>query len=414
MTNLYKTFDDNFKKEVNALIKQGLKKELPAGAVYSASKKPPEGAREFTTDRGTKYWIPSKKDKEDKQAKPKSLSERFWRGEPDAYKELDALPPKKFAQTINRLQTGSGRQNLMLVHRYGSSEEKKKMKALYEGPWLASDRKARLKQLDWAGKINKKYRAILDKDVEKEKAKPKASSTPKQAKPGKLTRSKTTISDIKSESKEQGSHFFDKDTMKFFGSKVASPIYEKDGKKYFITSEKRPNSDEPRKYTVRQIVYYDKKGNPAKSGTQFIESVDGFQLHDSLQAAKNALAGTKGKAKEDTPKTGREQFTDKQRAELSNEVDISRKNLSVEAEELHLFTVNDADIYRQRETPIIDNLKKKMKKGVYERASAEKLAKYMFDDVAKKEGFGTPDERREAAANWVKWFESDYADGQYD
>ena len=55
-----------------------------------------------------------------------------------------------------------------------------------------------------------------------------------------------------------------------------------------------------------------------------------------------------------------------------------------------------------------------MKKGVYERASAEKLAKYMFDDVAKKEGFGTPDERREAAANWVKWFESDYADGQYD
>ena len=183
MTNLYKTFDDSFKKEVIDLIKQGLKKELPAGAVYSASKKPPEGAREFTTDRGTKYWIPSKKDKEDKQAKPKSLSERFWRGEPDAYKELDALPPKKFAQTINRLQTGSGRQNLMLVHRYGSSEEKKKMKALYEGPWLASDRKARLKQLDWAGKINKKYRAILDKDVEKEKAKPKASSTPKQDKP---------------------------------------------------------------------------------------------------------------------------------------------------------------------------------------------------------------------------------------
>ena len=297
MTNLYKTFDDNFKKEVNALIKQGLKKELPAGAVYSASKKPPEGAREFTTDRGTKYWIPSKKDKEDKQAKPKSLSERFWRGEPDAYKELDALPPKKFAQTINRLQTGSGRQNLMLVHRYGSSEEKKKMKALYEGPWLASDRKARLKQLDWAGKINKKYRAILDKDVEKEKAKPKASST---------------------------------------------------------------------------------------------------------------------------PKTGREQFTDKQRAELSNEVDISRKNLSVEAEELHLFTVNDADIYRQRETPIIDNLKKKMKKGVYERAKAEKLAKYMFDDASKKYDNSTsghtfsPDERREAAAHWVKDFEDNYAFGEYD
>jgi len=74
MTNLSKTFDDSFKKEVIELIKQGLKKELPTGAVYSASKKPPEGAREFTTDRGTKYWIPGKKDKEDKQAKPKASS----------------------------------------------------------------------------------------------------------------------------------------------------------------------------------------------------------------------------------------------------------------------------------------------------------------------------------------------------
>lgn len=198
MTNLSKTFDDSFKKEVIDLIKQGLKKELPTGAVYSASKKPPEGAREFTTDRGTKYWIPGKKDKEDSKAG---------------------------------------------------------------------------------------------------QAKPKASST---------------------------------------------------------------------------------------------------------------------------PKTGREQFTDKQRAELSNEVDISRKNLSVEAEELHLFTVNDADIYRQRETPIIENLKKKMKKGVYERAKAEKLAKYMFDDASKKYDNSTsghtfsPDERREAAAHWVKYFEDNYAFGAYD
>tara|TARA_Y100001960_G_scaffold201524_1_gene210639 strand:- start:37 stop:975 length:939 start_codon:yes stop_codon:yes gene_type:complete len=312
MTNLYKTFDDSFKKEVNALIRKGIidmKKEMPEGAIYSSSKKPPKDAQVYRTARGTEYWVPGKE-----------------QGEQPS--ETD--------------------------------------------------------------------------------------STPKQAKPGKLTRSKTTISDIKSESKEQGSHFFDKDTMKFFGSKVASPIYEKDGKKYFITSEKRPNSDEPRKYTVRQIVYYDKKGNPAKSGTQFIESVDGFQLHDSLQAAKNALAGTKGKAKEDTPKTGREQFTPKQRIDLAQEAHASYEALGPEARELYLIGKNDADIYRQRETPIIDNLKKKMKKGVYERASAEKLAKYMFDDVAKKEGFGTPDERREAAANWVKWFESDYADGQYD
>ena len=74
MTNLSKTFDDNFKKEVIDLIKQGLKKELPAGAVYSASKKPPEGAKEFTTNRGTKYWVPSKTKEEDSKTTPKADS----------------------------------------------------------------------------------------------------------------------------------------------------------------------------------------------------------------------------------------------------------------------------------------------------------------------------------------------------
>ena len=84
MNNISNLFDDSFKKEVNSLIRKGIidmKKKLPAGAVYSASKKPPEGAREATTDRGTKYWIPSKKQGEQpettstpKEGKPKASS----------------------------------------------------------------------------------------------------------------------------------------------------------------------------------------------------------------------------------------------------------------------------------------------------------------------------------------------------
>lgn len=35
-------------------------KELPSGAVYSNTKKPPEGATEYTTTGGAKYWIPKK------------------------------------------------------------------------------------------------------------------------------------------------------------------------------------------------------------------------------------------------------------------------------------------------------------------------------------------------------------------
>ena len=308
--NLSKIYDDSFKKGILDIIKQG----MPEGGVYSSSEKPPEGAQVYRTDRGTEYWIPSKKD-EPKTAKIKTPS---------------------------------------------------------------------------------------------------------------LKRSKTTsMSDIKSIANEQGYSWFDKDTMKYFNSKIESPLYEKDGKKYFITSE-RYDDESPRKYSVRQIEYYDKKGNPAKSGKLNVSSVGeggstgtGFQEHDSLQAAKNALAGTKGKAKEDIPETGREQFTDKQRKSLSDESYDSYENLSADARELHIMSDNDPDIYRQRLIPIRENLKKKMKKGIYERSKAEKLAKYLMDDVSKKyqKDFGTsftPDQRREAAAHWVKDFEDNYAFGEYD
>ena len=71
MTNLSKTFDDSFKKEVNSLIRTGIidmKKEMPKGAVYTSSKKPPKDAQVYRTARGTEYWVPGKKDKEDSKA----------------------------------------------------------------------------------------------------------------------------------------------------------------------------------------------------------------------------------------------------------------------------------------------------------------------------------------------------------
>ena len=38
-------------------------KELPQGAVYSTTRKPPKGAKVFTTTGGTEYWMPSQQDK---------------------------------------------------------------------------------------------------------------------------------------------------------------------------------------------------------------------------------------------------------------------------------------------------------------------------------------------------------------
>jgi hypothetical protein len=63
-----------------------------------------------------------------------------------------------------------------------------------------------------------------------------------------------------------------------------------------------------------------------------------------------------------------------------------------EAYELFLFGTNDAQLYRSRITPIIDNLKKKIVKGKYDHTLALKLWRYAADDAAKrynKEHMGT-------------------------
>lgn len=62
----------------------------------------------------------------------------------------------------------------------------------------------------------------------------------------------------------------------------------------------------------------------------------------------------------------------------------SRRNPETEQRELELFIVNDGDLYRQRVQPIIANLAKKTRKGVYDHAKAAKLWGYLADAGAQK------------------------------
>lgn len=63
-----------------------------------------------------------------------------------------------------------------------------------------------------------------------------------------------TIEDIKRLNSELGGHFFDRDAMRFFNSRVLSRVmvlpYD-NGELYFVTSERF--EDVPRKYTLRSI-----------------------------------------------------------------------------------------------------------------------------------------------------------------
>lgn len=59
-----------------------------------------------------------------------------------------------------------------------------------------------------------------------------------------------TINRIQSEMTASGSHWWDKDTMRFFGTRVSAQVYQGPGGVYFVTSEKPPHGK--RSYSVRQ------------------------------------------------------------------------------------------------------------------------------------------------------------------
>ena len=52
--------------------------------------------------------------------------------------------------------------------------------------------------------------------------------------------------------------------------------------------------------------------------------------------------------------------------------------------ELDLFIMNDEDLYRRRFMPIIKNIKRKIKRGVYDHEKVIKLWMYLVDDAARK------------------------------
>lgn len=82
------------------------------------------------------------------------------------------------------------------------------------------------------------------------------------------------IDAIKSANRVTGGHFFDRDTMRFFRTRVLETVY---GGRYFVTSD-APQWDGPRRYTVRECV----KGNcrTAEGRT--------FQEYATAKAAKSA------------------------------------------------------------------------------------------------------------------------------
>jgi hypothetical protein len=88
-----------------------------------------------------------------------------------------------------------------------------------------------------------------------------------------------TIAAIKAVSKQAGKHFFDKETMKFWKSRVYDDLYHcPDGRILFITSEQY--GELPRLYKVREF----------NTETARISTLGEFQGYQSKAAAMCAAA----------------------------------------------------------------------------------------------------------------------------
>jgi hypothetical protein len=62
-----------------------------------------------------------------------------------------------------------------------------------------------------------------------------------------------TIAEVKKANKAKGQHFFDKDTLAFFGSKVYPELYTVAGRQFFITMEDNFNRTE-QGFTIREAM----------------------------------------------------------------------------------------------------------------------------------------------------------------
>lgn len=67
-----------------------------------------------------------------------------------------------------------------------------------------------------------------------------------------MTATHWTVNSIKDAVRAKGSHWFDPDTMRSFGTRVGDTVYQGPGGIYFVTSEKPPHG--PRSYSVRQFT----------------------------------------------------------------------------------------------------------------------------------------------------------------
>lgn len=87
---------------------------------------------------------------------------------------------------------------------------------------------------------------------------------------------------IQTAMRNDGSHWWDRGSMRFFGTRASREVYQGSGGVYFVTSEQPPHG--PRGYTVRQFV-------PESCDIRTVGELCGYKTGRQAKAEAKRLAG---------------------------------------------------------------------------------------------------------------------------
>ena len=93
-----------------------------------------------------------------------------------------------------------------------------------------------------------------------------------------MTATEWTVNAIRAAVRATGSHWFDLDTMRFFGTRILPTVYQGPGGIYFVTSEQPPHAK--RAYTVRRF-------DPDTANIRSVSEVASLSDHDAKTLARN-------------------------------------------------------------------------------------------------------------------------------
>lgn len=97
-----------------------------------------------------------------------------------------------------------------------------------------------------------------------------------------------TINEIKQAARNAGSHWFDPDTMRSFGTEVLPSVYQGRGGVFFVTKDDQYRRELPKRFTVRQFDPTDASIDTFSELNQYADE------DDAIEAAKDAAQSARG------------------------------------------------------------------------------------------------------------------------